>query len=121
MPTLTELATPTCGHRTDGQDPVLFQETIYLTSLASIDRKFTFTRPMPVRITNQYGLWHCELEECDIKDFDETKEEALFSFQQTFDHCWEQLAHKEDNKLSQNAKKVKIYLNSIIATTTELK
>ncbi len=75
-------------------------------------RKFEFKEPIELCFLQDDGVWTCEA--CGIVSVGSDPQEAAMSFCEDFSVCWDQIAQKSDESLSEDAQETKKCMLSIV-------
>jgi hypothetical protein len=75
-------------------------------------RKFEFKEPIELCLVQDHEVWSCEA--CGIVSVGSDPQEAAMSFCEDFSVCWDQIAQKPDECLSDDAQATKKCMLSVV-------
>lgn len=94
--------------------PRLSRYLINLDRIPFDDRVFELNNPISVALYEEDGLWNCEYEACAILSVGNVSVEAVRSFCEDFSVLWDEIAQSPDDSLTNEARRVKACLLSVV-------
>jgi hypothetical protein len=82
-------------------------ETLFWSELSYDDQTFVLHREIAVSVLRVGTAWAFKADECRLLGFGETREDAESMFCCDFSFCWNEIACKADEKMTQGARKTK--------------
>jgi len=107
---------PQCDEPDDSLFDVISSETFSLTELSCEDRRFVFNHPLPVHVVQEVEACIFESKAYNLLAFGHDRAEAESAFRHVFTACWDTIACKDDNLLTDGAKNMKRALLSLVKT-----
>jgi hypothetical protein len=87
---------------------------LFWSSLIFENRRFRLNQPIQITPIFNEGVWVHEYEPLKIMAPGNSRHDSLQTFKMEFAACWDELAHEEDNKLTQDAQGVKNQLLALV-------
>jgi hypothetical protein len=89
-------------------------ETVLLAEITCEGRTFLFNHPLPVRVVQEGGGCSLESKEYNLLAYGHSRSEAESLFPFVFAACWDGVACKDDDFLTEKAVRMKRSLRSLV-------